>query len=132
MIGEKIQDLFFKDIPEKLEGITSAYREYYKAVTYEKLVILISGLLIVTILFVFVNLFVVFGAIAAALFIGQLIHNFALGFLIMGVFYLLLGWLVYAFRKPWIIHPIIRVVQSFMYADDSVFDKMVKSDDEEA
>ena len=92
MFGEKIHDLFTKDIPGKLKGITSAYTEYYKAITYEKMVIIISGISIVAILFITVNLFLLFLAIGLALFFGELLNNFALGFVILGVMYLLLGY----------------------------------------
>ena len=131
MFGEKIHDLFTKDIPGKLKGITSAYTEYYKAITYEKMVIIISGISIVAILFITVNLFLLFLAIGLALFFGELLNNFALGFVILGVMYLLVGILFYVMRKKWVINPVVKVLQTILYSEDGVFDSIVKVEEED-
>ena len=98
MFGNKIHDLFTKDIPGKLKGITNAYTEYYKAITYEKLVIIISGISIIAVLFITVNLFLLFLFVGLALYIGKLLGSFALGFVILGFVYLLVGVLNYIMR----------------------------------
>jgi membrane protein implicated in regulation of membrane protease activity len=131
MFGDKIHDLFTKDIPQKIGGVGKAYVEYYKALTYEKLVIILSGLSILVILFLAVNLFFLFIAIGLALFLGKLMGSYALGFVILGVGYLLLGLLFYGMRRKWIINPIIRSLQTIIYSDDSFFENIVKVDKEE-
>lgn len=132
MFGDKIHDLFTKDIPGKIKGISIAYTEYYKAITYEKLVIIFSGISILAILFITVNLFLLFVAIGLALYIGKLLGSFALGFVILGFVYLLIGLLFYVMRKKWIISPVVKVLQTIIYSDEGVFDTIVKVEKEES
>jgi len=131
MFGNKIHDLLTKDIPGKLKGIGTAYTEYYKAITYEKLVIIISGISILAILFITINLFLLFLFIGLALYIGKLLGSFALGFVILGSIYLLVGLLFYLMRKKWIISPVVKVLQTILYSDEGVFDNIVKVEEEE-
>ena len=131
MFGNKIHDLLTKDIPGKLKGIATAYTEYYKAITYEKLVIIISGISILAILFITINLFLLFLAIGLALYIGELLGNFAIGFVILGAIYLLVGILFYVMRNKWIINPIVKVLQTILYSEEGVFDNIVKVEEEE-
>ena len=130
MFGEKIHELFTKDIPGKLKGISRAYTEYYKAITYEKLVVILSGISIIAILFIAVNLFLLFIAIGLALYIGKLLGSFALGFVILGTVYLLVGILIYVMRKKWIINPVVKVLQTILYSDEGVFDNLVQVEKE--
>ena len=130
MLGNKIHDLFTKDIPGKLKGISTAYTEYYKAITYEKLVVIISGISIIAILFIAVNLFLLFIAIGLALYIGHLLGSYALGFVTMGSMYLLIGILVYVMRKRWIINPVVKVLQTILYSEEGVFDSLVQVEKE--
>lgn len=132
MFGNKIHDLFTKDIPGKLKGISNAYTEYYKAITYEKLVIIISGISIIAILFIAVNLFLLFLAIGLALYIGKLLGSFSLGFVILGTAYLFIGALIYIMRKKWIISPVVKVLQTILYSEEGVFDSIVKVEEEVA
>jgi len=131
MFENKIHDLFTKDIPRKIKGISNAYTEYYKAITYEKLVVIISGISILAILFITINLFLLFIAIGLALYIGKLFGSFALGFVILGFVYLLIGLLFYIMRKKWIISPVVKVLQTIIYSDEGVFDTIVKVEKEE-
>ena len=131
MFGDRIHDLLTKDIPDKIGGVSKAYAEYYKAVTYEKLVIILSGLSILLISFIAVNLFFLFLAIGLALYIGSLLGSFALGFVILGVVYLLAGILIFLMRRKWIINPIVKALQTILYSDDSFFENIVKVEKEE-
>jgi len=128
MFVGKLYSLFVKEISDKLKGVSVAYTEYYKALTFEKLVIVLSGISILIILFLAFNLFLLFIAIGLALYIGKLLGSFALGFVILGFAYLSFGLLMYAMRKKWIIGPIISVLQKIMYTDEGVFDKLVEED----
>lgn len=132
MFGNKIHDLLTKDIPGKLKGISTAYTEYYKALTYEKLIIIISGISIVAISFITINLFLLFVAIGLALYIGKLLGSFALGFIILGAIYLLVGILIYVMRKKWIINPVVKVLQTILYSEEGVFDTIVKVEEEDS
>ena len=131
MFGDKIHELLTKDIPGRLGGISKAYTEYYKAVTYEKLVIILSGLSILLISFIAINLFFLFIAIGLALYIGHLLASFALGFVILGFVYLLIGGLIFLMRRKWIINPIVRALQTILFSEDSFFENIVKVDKEE-
>jgi membrane protein implicated in regulation of membrane protease activity len=131
MIVSKIFNLLVADVSDKLKGLTKAYTEYFKAVTYENLVIIISGITIISILFITINLFLLFLFIGLALYIGHLLGSFALGFVILGAVYLLVGLLFFVMRKRWIISPTISALQKIMYSDEGVFDKLVKVEEEE-
>ena len=129
MIKEKIIELIM-EIPERFKGISKAHYEYYKAATYEQFVIIISGISILSILFIFAFLFLVFFTFGIAFYIGFILGNYAWGFLILAAFYLLLGILIYKKRKSWIINPVVRILELIFYSDQGIFDKLIKKDKE--
>ena len=65
-----------------------------------------------------------FAAIAAALFVGRLLGNFALGFLILGILYAFSGWLVYKMRRRWIIAPVVKMFQNVLYTDEGIMEEI--------
>lgn len=125
MIKEKIMDLIL-EISDRLKGITKAHYEYYKAATYEQFVVVISAVTIVSILFFLFGLFLVFLTFGLAFLIGSLLGNYAYGFLILAGFYMLLGILVYYKRGPWIVNPVVRILEKVFYSDESVLDSLIK------
>lgn len=89
----------FKENIEQTQDYSKEYIEkniaYYK-LWFFKVAMQSTTLLLRLLLFIiFILVFLVFSSIAFALFIGELLHNYALGFLITGIFFLLLGFLVY-------------------------------------
>ena len=59
-----------------------------------------------------------FLTIAAALFLGQILANPSLGFVLVSLFFVLIGALLYAFRKSIITSPIITLFISEIYEED--------------
>ena len=129
MIKEKLIEMIM-EIPEKFKGITKANIEYYKAATYEQIVIVISGLTILSTLFFLFGLFLVFLTFGIAFYIGNLLGNYAWGFLILAGFYMLLGILIYIKRKQWIVNPVVRMLEMIFYSDQGVFDKLIQKETE--
>lgn len=127
MIKEKLMEMIM-EIPEKFKGITKANIEYYKAVTYEQIVIVISGLTILSTLFFFFGLFLVFLTFGLAFYIGSLLGNGAWGFFILAGFFLLFGILIYIKRKKWIVNPVVRMLEMVFYSDQGVFDKLIEKE----
>jgi len=125
MIKEKVMDLIL-EISDRFKGITRAHYEYYKAATYEQFVVIISAVTIVSILFFLFGLFLVFLTFGLAFLIGSLLGNYAYGFLILAGFYMLLGILVYYQRGPWIVNPVVRILEKVFYSDESVLDSLIK------
>ena len=119
------------EIPEKFKGITKAHYEYYKAATYEQFAVIISGISILAILFFMFSLFFVFLTFGIAFYVGSILGNYAWGFLILAVFYLLGGILIYKKRGPWIVNPVVRMLEMIFYSDQGVFDKLIKKEEEE-
>lgn len=119
------------EIPERFKGITKAHYEYYKAATYEQFVIVISGISILSILFFLFGLFLVFLTFGLAFLIGELLGNYAWGFLIIAGFFFLFGLLIYVKRKQWIVNPVVRMLEMVFYSDDGVFDKLIQKEEEE-
>lgn len=125
MIKEKIIELIM-EIPERFKGISKAHYEYYKAATYEQFVIIISGISILSILFLFACLFLVFFTFGIAFYLGFILGNYAWGFLILATFYLLLGILIYIKRGPWIVNPVVKILELIFYSDEGIFDTLIK------
>lgn len=125
MIKEKIMDLIL-EISERFKGITKAHYEYYKAATYEQFVIVVSALTIISILFFLFGLFLVFLTFGLAFLIGSLLGNYAFGFFILAGFYMLLGLLLYFKRGPWIVNPVVRILEKVFYSDESILDGLIK------
>ena len=118
------------EIPERFKGISKAHYEYYKAATYEQFVIIVSGISILSILFLFACLFLVFFTFGLAFYIGFILGNYAWGFLILSAVYLLFGMLIYKKRKSWIINPVVKILELIFYSDQGIFDKLIKKDKE--
>lgn len=117
------------EIPEKFKGITRAHYEYYKAATYEQFVIIFSGISILVILFFLFGLFLVFATFGLAFFIGHFLGNYAYGFFILAGFYLLMVFVVYWRRGPWIVNPVVRILELVFYSDEGIFDSLIQKDE---
>ena len=125
MIKEKIAEIIM-EMPERFKGITKAHFEYYKAVTYEQFAIMLSGISILSILFLLGSLFLVFFTFGLAFYIGFLLDNYAWGFFILSGIYLLAGFIVYRKRDTWIVDPVVRILELIFYSDEGLFDNLIK------
>jgi uncharacterized membrane protein YqjE len=111
---------------KKVEEMASHFKAYVDTrVSHAKLVVAekISKLLSVLIagmfvLFVFL-FFIVFGGIAAAIAIGYWLSNMAFGFLIVAVFFLLLGVITWAAREKILRIPIMNAIIRQLFSKEA-------------
>jgi ABC-type bacteriocin/lantibiotic exporter with double-glycine peptidase domain len=89
----------FKENIDSAQEFTKEYVEknvaYYKLWFFKVAMQSTTLLLRLLQLALFILIFLVFCSFAFALFIGELLHSLALGFLITGILFLLLGLLIY-------------------------------------
>lgn len=87
---EALEELF-----DKVENYSKTSFALYKLQLIDKSSSLLSIVLVYIAIIVFMLFFISFINIALALFIGQWIGDYYLGFLIVSVFYLIVGGLIY-------------------------------------
>lgn len=87
---EALEELF-----DKVENYSKTSFALYKLQLIDKSSSLLSIVLVYITMIVFMLFFISFINIALALFIGQWIGDYYLGFLIVSVFYLIVGGLIY-------------------------------------
>ncbi|MDO5609159.1 MAG: phage holin family protein [Capnocytophaga sp.] len=108
----------FEALPHRAEEVAKSNIEYYKLFvfrfiaksSYGLLEIFIFGL-VGLLVFFFVSFAIAFG-------VGQWIGNTALGFLIAGLFFVLLAAVIYALRRKLIERPLLRKLSEIYYKDD--------------
>lgn len=111
-IKESIQD-----VQEQTKELIDSNLAYYKLWVFKVIVKSSSSLFKILLAGVLLVMVFVFFSIAAAIAIGYALDNLALGFLIMGGFYLLLSLLIYVFRDK-IEKPIIAKMSEIFYNDE--------------
>ena len=77
-----------------------------------------SSLLTYMLVFMVVFFFVLVLTIGISLWIGNLLGEWYLGFMIMAGFYLLLGCILYAFRNQWVKQPLNNLIVKEMFDED--------------
>lgn len=87
---------------------------------------LLSAFIIVPILLLIALFILLMFAICIAIWIGQSIENYALGFVFVTILLLLVGIGVYAFRKPLIFTPVSRFVCNMMLENEYETEKEEK------
>lgn len=114
----------FSKLKENLQEVQGQTKElidsnlaYYKLWVFKVITKSSSTLLKMLLIGVLLVMVLVFFSIAAAITIGYALDNFALGFLIVGGFYLLLSFLVYALRAK-VERPIIEKLSEIFYNDE--------------
>ncbi|HET8884968.1 MAG TPA: phage holin family protein [Salinimicrobium sp.] len=106
-----------KELYENVQDAVKSNIEYYKLNLFKKAslgAIALTKLLVMGSVFLFAMTFV---SVGIALFIGDSIDSFAAGFIIVGVFYLLVVLLVYLFLKPAIDQWVIKKFYDIFYTD---------------
>ena len=106
---------------QKAEKYSKTSFEILKLKTVDKTTDIISSLLVSLIMILFIALFTLFLNIGIAIWLGKILENTALGFLIISGLYLVIGLLVYFNRTKLLKIPI----------DNIIIKKLLKSDSRE-
>lgn len=87
---------------ERIEQYSKTSFELYKYSAIYETAALFSSLAVKLVMTMIVFIVVLLLTVALSLWIGDMLGNIACGFLIMGMFYILVGIIIFIFRKPWI------------------------------
>lgn len=99
-----------KDTKDHLEIYVQNQMHWYKLIAAEKLAKFGTFIFVGFFLSLIVLLFVIVISISLAIFLGQLLDNYSLAFLIVSVCYIVLGILLYIGRKVLFRNPILRTL----------------------
>lgn len=108
---------FFKDYIREYIKVTLVKLEDKAIDKVSGLAAALFGLIFLLLTF---SLFFIFSTIALALFIGSLLGNHYWGFLIISLFYLAAGILLWTFRKKLIKRPVARILANALKKGDSL------------
>jgi|SRR5690554_1728193 len=106
-----------REVHDQTQELINSNLAYYKLWVFNVITKSSSALLKILLIGVLLVMVFVFFSVAAAIAIGYALDNFALGFLIVGGFYLLLSLLIYALRNK-IEKPIIEKLSEIFYNDE--------------
>lgn len=87
---------------ERIEQYSKTSFELYKYSAIYETAALFSSLAVKFVMTLIVFIVVLLFTVALSLWIGDMLGNTAYGFLIMGMFYIVVGTVIYIFRKEWI------------------------------
>ncbi|MCF6129607.1 hypothetical protein L1S35_07980 [Flavobacterium sp. AS60] len=87
---------------ERIEQYSKTSFELYKYSAIYETATLFSSLAVKLVMTMIVFIVVLLFTVALSLWIGGMLQNTVYGFLIMGTFYIVLGIIIFTFRKPWI------------------------------
>lgn len=93
-------------IYKDLKAYIDARYRYIKLDASEKLIRIVSSLTLIVVLILIFSLALLFFFIAMAFYIGNILHDNFLGFLIVAGIFVFLLLLLILLRKPLIVHPI--------------------------
>jgi|SRR5690606_36825069 len=106
-----------REMQDQTHELIDSNLAYYKLWVFRVITKSSSTLFKILLIGVLLVMVFVFFSIAAAIAIGYALENYALGFLIMGAFYLLISFLIYIFRNK-IEKPIIEKLSEIFYNDE--------------
>ena len=112
---------------KKAEQYSKTSLELLKLHNIEKTSDVISSLSVVISISIIVGMFTLFVNIGISFFIGNLLGNNALGFFIVSGFYLILGIVVFIFRKSLIKIPIDNLIVSKLLKEKKLSNDLEKS-----
>lgn len=104
----------FQDTLQKLLEVINAHLEYYQVVAFDKLVYLVSKTVSATILVGIGLMVTLFGSLALATFLAEILTHDWLGFLIVAALYGFAGYVIWANRENWIVNPIIETLSELV------------------
>lgn len=87
---------------ERIEQYSKTSFELYKYSAIYETAALFSSLAVKLVMTLIVFIVALLFTVALSLWIGDMLQNTAYGFLIMGMFYIVVGIIIFIFRKPWI------------------------------
>ncbi len=111
---EKISNQF-KQLKELLIEYFDSNVEYYKFAGFEKLMRLVVFMTFTAVFFVLVAFAMLLFSLGAAVWLNDLLKSEIAGYVSVGVFYLLLLFLVYLLKKPLIERPLIKLFHQFLF-----------------
>ncbi len=94
-----------EDLVQKAEAYAKSTQELGRLKALEKTTSLLTSFTASVVVYVLLALFVLILSISVALFLGEITHSNYLGFLLVAIFYLVLGTLLHIFRESWIKKP---------------------------
>lgn len=121
-IAENIELLY-----QKVEKYSKTSFELLQLSTIDKTSDILSSLAVVIVLSILSAMFTIFLNIGISLYLGDLLHNYVLGFIIVAVCYLLIGIIIYFFRKSLIKTPIDNLIVSKLLKDNTEVTPTAKS-----
>lgn len=113
---EKLKDNI-QETQDTIKELVDGNMAYYKLWVFKVIVRSVSSLFQLLLIGILLVMVLVFISIAAAISIGYAFDNYALGFLIIGVVYLLMTLVVFAIRSK-IEKPIIKTLSEILYNDE--------------
>ena len=112
-IAENIELLY-----QKVEKYSKTSFELLQLGAIDKTSDILSSLAVVIVLSFISAMFTLFLNIGISLYLGDLLQNYVLGFIIVAVCYLLIGIIIYIFRKSLIKTPIVNLIVSKFLKDN--------------
>ena len=106
-IAENIELLY-----QKVEKYSKTSFELLQLSTIDKTSDILSSLAVVIVVSFLSAMFTLFLNIGISLYLGDLLHNYVLGFIIVAACYMLIGIIIYLFRKSLIKTPIDNLIIS--------------------
>lgn len=106
--------LSFQETLQKLIEVINAHLEYYQVVAFDKLVYLITKTVSASILVGIGLMVTLFGSLALAMFLGEILAHESLGFVIVAALYGFAGWIIWRNRERWIVDPIIETLSEIV------------------
>ena len=119
---------------EKAKKYTETSAELLALKTVDKSADVLSSLITIVLIVIVVAMFTLFINVGLSLFIGTLLNEYYLGFIIISAFYLVLALVLYMFKDKFIKIPvtnliIVKLLKS-KNSDSSIFDMLKESKDE--
>ncbi len=111
---EHIEQLY-----HKAKNYSETSIELYKLEAIDTTADVVSSIAGKAILVLVLAIFSLFLNVGISLYLGKLVGDYYLGFLIVSSFYLILGVLLYAFNKKWVMNPISNLIIEKLMARSS-------------
>jgi len=112
-------------IADNISEVIEASRKYleshltlFKLELLERLSKVVSLIISTMLVLMIASLFVLFLSLTAAIFLGHLLHNMELGFLILSAFFFILLVIFWKLRKNLIINQVIESLNSILFTDN--------------
>ncbi len=112
-----------KEAKADFEEYVKAQIDFVKLHSAENISRFLSGLISKMVLFYLFFFVLLFASLAIALWLEEILNSKGLGFVIVAVFYLLLGLIFMTFRKKLIDKPIIQSIINLFFPNYTIYDE---------